>query len=519
MKNVIQEEVSFWETCRSRCIQIYLAFIMVVYVLYCKSGFAEYDTNKRNLYLFGAVIFLAAFVLILLLSVMNDGKEWLKNRFEKTDLWLVGLLAVWVIGWIGSADKKICFWGDSYREMGFAFLGLGVFTMLIISKFVKWDIWLTRIFLLANAVVFLLQIMNFLKIDPFGWTNYGEIHYLMSTLGNINQNAAYNAIILSIILVMLMFSKDKNSTVIFSVMSGLAFAGGVASQSATFYLGIIFMLMVCGWYVLLNPEYLWRVWLVSISFVAGDIVLMIFNKLIRPYNKFYDPITLLLFDIKTIFILIIFVALLGLVCWKGQKFLEKNGRFISKIYLAMIILVIVALAVCYLIANLGNGEGWFSRFVLVDTSLSNRKVIWSVSSNLFAKSSFFHKMFGYGLGEYSSAIYLYEPERLNIVFPGQVLADGHNMFFDMLITSGILGIVCYFGFMLSLFVKSIRLLETNKVGLYGAMMIATYFGVCLVNSNLIIISQICYIILAVVYSITSRCEKGELVNAELNVFK
>lgn len=39
-----------WNLYLSKCVEVYLLFLMVVFVMFCKEGYVAYDVHKRNLF-------------------------------------------------------------------------------------------------------------------------------------------------------------------------------------------------------------------------------------------------------------------------------------------------------------------------------------------------------------------------------------------------------------------------------------------------------------------------------------
>ena len=132
-KKKSQQAASTWSGYLAKVVEAYLMFIMVVFVLYCKEGYVAYDLNKRNLFYIGSSIFIVISVVLWMLSLAESKEEAWKKLFSKMDLWLVVLLATWVIGVFTCGDRASAIGGDVYRYVGFVYLGLGIVGMWIIS--------------------------------------------------------------------------------------------------------------------------------------------------------------------------------------------------------------------------------------------------------------------------------------------------------------------------------------------------------------------------------------------------
>ena len=136
----------------------------------------------------------------------------------------------------------------------------------------------------------------------------------------------------------------------------------------------------------------------------------------------------------------------------------------------------------------------------------------------FAEGNIFQKLFGIGFNEFSTEVYKYYYDELYEVYHNQsILADAHNAYFDLLLSTGILGVVTYFGLIIKVLVSGLRMLKTNKNGLYIVMGIAAYLTVVMVNSNLNVITQVFFAMLAVFLNMVLRHSMGEPESYSLNV--
>lgn len=82
---------------------------------------------------------------------------------------MLGTLIVWIISYLGCADKQSGFWGDVYRYIGFSSMALTLIACWIISKYFKFEKWLLWLFMAVSCVVFGWQILNMYGIDPLNW--------------------------------------------------------------------------------------------------------------------------------------------------------------------------------------------------------------------------------------------------------------------------------------------------------------------------------------------------------------
>ena len=512
----LQKEPKYiWDTYLSKCVSIYMMIFMVVFILFCKEGYVAYDLHKRNLFYGIGLLFIASTILILLLSLSSNERRPWKDLFSKMDLWILGILASWGIGMVFCVDHQSAFWGDIYRYVGASYLGLGIIGMWIISRYVDWSVWLTRVFVGVGIIIFIWQILNFYYIDPFNWTFDQQYHYLMSSLANTNQNSCFDVLVLSIGMVMFLFAKETKDKVLFGLFLLLGYMGGIASSSSGYYLGIGVVFVALLAYVLRNPGYLWDMWLEVVLFIAAAVVHKIFI-IIYDDELVYDPITKLMLQPVSLVVLLVLLAVSALLLWKVQYFFDKYRKVLSNGYLIVVAVIIVCLLGCFIYANISGMSaedgGFLAKFVMNDLSGSGRWLIWRCTLGMFAQESWIQKLFGIGLNNYSTVVYQYYPEELVAVWGVDTrLADAHSVYLDMLASSGIIGTVSYFGIAIHVMISSIRRVKEHPVMLYAILGILGWLAISIVNSNLNVTAQVFFVMLGVFWGILRKVKRGEKV--------
>ena len=513
-KKKSQQAASNWSGYLAKVVEAYLMFIMVVFVLYCKEGYVAYDLNKRNLFYIGSSIFIVISVVLWMLSLAESKDEAWKKLFSKMDLWLVVLLATWVVGVFTCGDRASAIGGDVYRYVGFAYLGLGIVGMWIISRYAQWTVWLSRVFAAVGCIIFIWQIMNCYYIDPLNWTFDGQYHHLMSSLANLNQNACFDAMFLAVGMTMFLFAKKREDQIGFGIFILLGYMGGIACISSTFFMGLAAVYVGMLFYVLRHPQYLWKFWMEVVMFVVAIVLHKMIYVAVADDRIVLESLTAILFDVRVILALVAILAVGALLIWKAGKFFEKTGVVLSWIFLGLIGAVIVLFIACVVYANTGhvNPEdgGLLSHLVINDWTGNARGVIWRVTFGMFGQESLFQKLFGVGLNNYSTEVYKYYAADVNAIFgEASVLADAHNVFLDMLISSGIIGAVSFMGISVHILVKAIKMAKKQPVLLTAILGILAWMAVGLLNANLNVATQVYFGMLGVFWALIRKLETCE----------
>lgn len=482
-------------------VDAYFVYMMTIFILVCPQGYVQYDYYKRNLLYIGTVPFVVISLVFILISMANaeDIKEYFKGKFGKTDLFMLMTLVCWTISYLGCADKQSGFWGDVYRYIGFSSMALTMIACWIISRyyrFAKWQLWL---FLAVSCVVFIWQVLNQYGIDPLNWQMDRQYTWLVSVFANTNQNAVFDAVALAVAVYALLIAENRIKQIACGVVIFLGMAGGIATQSETFFVGTIIVVFVLVGYALAHVEYLWKTWCVG--------VLLLIAIIVQKFGCQKQPVWLesrmviLLFQPKILMLLGGGLVVLGTVILVGKRELEKYSRLVVRMYLGLFVLVVLGVIGLFIYVNKTEidpmSESVLLQLKFNDYFGSARGVIWRVTVSLFKDANLFQKIFGIGMDNYSSFVYLREENAadLNMFFQGSVLADAHNIYLDILISSGILGLIGFFGVIVGVLNKNLKSFKISLMAVCSVMCVGAYLMAGMLNGNLIVTTPIFFILL------------------------
>ena len=490
-------------------VDAYLVYMMTVFILVCPQGYVQYDLYKRNMLYIGTVPFVVISLVFILASIANEDDVLgrLKGSFGKTDLFMLGTLVVWTISYLACADKQSGFWGDVYRYIGFSSMALTLIACWIISKYFKFEKWLLWLFMAVSCVVFGWQILNMYGIDPLNWQMDRQYTHLISFFANINHNAVFDAMVFAVVVGAFMNADKRIEQIAYGVVLFIAVLGGIASRSETYFFGVFVALLVLIGYALAHTKYLPKIWFAGVIFVLAVVVQRFgYNKwIVVDSDLLYawpgDGVIGLLFKGKTLAVLSLFMVVMGLIVLVGKSFLQKASKILSRAYIGVVVAIVLAIIAVVIYANKAEIDpasgSALLQLKLDDSFGSHRGVIWRVGVEVFGDSNFFQKLFGIGMDNFSTAAYVREEHAaaLNGAFPGAVLADAHNIYLDMLISSGILGVIGFFGVIVGALSKSVKRFKESPIAVCAAMCIGAYLTAGVLNGHLIVTTPIFFILL------------------------
>ncbi len=156
-----------------------------------------------------------------------------------------------------------------------------------------------------------------------------------------------------------------------------------------------------------------------------------------------------------------------------------------------------------LMANLRQ-DGWegslafLNRMKIDDSFGSTRGYIWKTTMESWVKMPFWDKISGFGLNCYHVFIQQYGGSEVSEVFNGALLIDAHNEFLQFLTTTGLLGVVGYFGLLISMAVRSARQSLNKPQMILGVVVICAYIAQGMVNNPTIFLTPYLFLMLGII---------------------
>lgn len=474
------------------CIQRILCCLYILYISYFflfiyHDNYIDMTVTKRFYYLIGSAIFCAIMLLLMIFRFIFESSKWNYSYFYITVI-LIGMILLWGIGLYFASDPYESLWGNYYKCTGLLVYILGTLSIIFLGNHLHWNSIMTAFFLLSSTLLCLLQVLNRWEIDPLNiYLNliYYEHPQYIATLGNTNYNGAFDCLIIGIL--MTLFFQDKGGLSLFIKGSVLciAFAGAICTVSDVVYICIAMVFVVLTGFACATPSKWFRIWLMLVLFtIPCGFFQYFFNH--REEELYIWDITGIIFHgtyFKYQFVVVLGFGVLLLLL---LPLLAKYKEGLLTIYKLMIVTGIFVLFIFLVIANssLFHYESYplLSSLHIDGTWGNDRGDLWQRMYTLFLQAPLANKLFGYGF---------------NMVFPAldsiglgiraeEEIADAHNIYFNTLITSGIIGCLFWAIFIGILLYRCCRLIQQKKdQGLYALIGL-----LCILVQGLVIGPQI-----------------------------
>lgn len=523
---------------------VYVILMLAFFPLYYQNNYINISSAKLNFFRIcsiGLIVLLVVFAGLGLLSQYKEEMQ-LKARMQNRNkggrspgeeesrktmrqqiaqisvpAWFAIVFAAGVcIATIFSVNPLESLLGNEGRKLGLIVWLLCLTTCAILGTYLKPGKWIVWTFISGNAIVFILAILNFWSIDPLGmYENLATEQHggFISTIGNVNACASYMCMVVPAGMAAYWFIKNKLLRVVLGVFLALGFWTCYCTVSEGWLLGIGAAFLALFWFAMSDHYHMLRFLEICGLFWVGSVLMKVtflvgkstgFSNLMFIYfngSKLQRGIMINGYVLAIEGILIAGVMLFVRNRQKKQKDLPycTIRRWIFGVLgvLAGVGILLV------LMANLRR-DGWegslafLNRLKIDDSFGSNRGYIWKTTMESWVKMPLWDKISGFGLNCYHVFIQQYGGSEVTEVFNGALLIDAHNEFMQFLTTTGLLGVVGYFGLLISMAVRSARQSLNKPQMILGVVVICAYIAQGMVNNPTIFLTPYLFLMLGII---------------------
>ncbi|SDB16163.1 O-antigen ligase family protein [Eubacterium oxidoreducens] len=489
--------------------EIFLIGMLAVYPLIEWQGYEKILQGK-------AIFFFIAVPLYLVLAVLFRyfEKSLKRNHYQKknvdriTGCGLLFLIAL-TISWLCAPLKGAAFWGTDCRYVGYAMLVLMVLCFFVVRELAFLRKYAYYIIGIAAAFIFVIAIFNHLGFNPLGLceTFDNRKSSFISTLGNRNTMAAYASLMLAVAIPLFLFAKKKRDRRFLGVFLFLGYMAMAATNSDSVYLVLGAVLAITLYRCLKTYSKLLK-WAYNGIILSCAWLLDCLLRNVRGQMAWKkDGVLRFIFRHHVMEVVLVAMIILVIICVVMKM---KQKETIPKPIALVMVIVVVCVVAFYIVMLIVSVRIWnpieakyhlgvFKKFLyFTDSWGTNRGRIWRACINTFANMPLVHKIFGMGCGMSYQAFETYDHTNVADYFSA-TLVDAHNEFLQYLITTGIVGVVSYFGFLFMLlknFVK--QSIRGNETAFIGICFIGGFLAQGAVNNTHIYIEPLAFIILALI---------------------
>ena len=441
---------------------LYAAIMFLIYPLYYQNYY--YDIVTCRFYLF--VIMTGVTVLLCLAAYFFEGGG--RDSDEKKEIitgadWIV--LALWgtnLISAMLSDHIQTAIVGTPGRSSGLITLTCYVAVYFMITRFYTPAVWTFRFLCMSSMAASVIGSLHFLDIDFLGFYDglgTGEKAMYLSTMGHANVVASFYGLVLPAVMVFYVNSEKRGDKMFYGSTLVISAAGLFATgcESGAIIAGAM---ILSGFVAIMDNRKICRIFMISLPSLAVCKILVTVNER-KQMPRTLETFQKILSDHTMFLILFLFLIVISAVSFQWYR--NSRGRrretgigvcrpYIRGILITAILFIIIFVGVIIFFSTLGKNIplGSLENMLRFNEKFgSYRGYIWRLVVNEYGRLPFINKLFGVGCDTLQPFLMEFHGNEMYIT-TGAYYDNAHNEFLQYLITTGILGLLCY---IVILFVK------------------------------------------------------------------
>ena len=513
----------------------FVLFMLIVFPLFFRNYYIDIQTSKYLAFRTAAIVFLLIILAVEIVTLIaRQGKarneagmsrEFSPAALIQTGKWFLIfsliLAAAIVLSQLTTLWPQDALSGEVSRRMGTKSWLLCIASGAALSMSFRYRKWMKYVLFAGGSLIVLLGILNFWGIDPLGmYENLvkGQHAFFLGTIGNKNVTSNFLCLLVPVALGALYLAEEKTDRILAAILAGLGIYEGFAASSDSFLIGCVGAFLIFLWCSLEDCRKMGRFWNLCVLFYLTEIVMKI-TLLIgqargseAPFFLVFPADGLIGLCMKPSFLIGSGIVLALLILLERKVFAAKENfpyKKIRKILFCVIGAAAVIGILLFIIANVryGNGaqeaSGLWKRLVLPDEFGSNRGYIWKRSVSIYSDFSLKEKLFGCGPDCFLFAAADQYGEEMVALY-GAPFTDAHCEFLQMLVTTGILGVIGYFGLLISSMAAALKKTAARPAALIGAAALGAYLLQGIVNNPTVTVTPILFTVLGIMTAVKEQ---------------
>lgn len=414
---------------------------------------------------------LAAFVLLgllgLAISALSNPRAFrpLPGRVSPGILWLPAWCASYLLAWLFSADRFTSLWGLTGRRNGLALFACCTVCYLLTRLFCPAGLYqaLCRLFTGCACLIALLGILNAWGVDPLGayyclLPDNGSLY--LSTIGNLNFFAAYLCLCLPLALQTAFHARSRHSRAGVILCCVVILTGLLMASTDAAWLSLAVMLAA----VFCDRRLTWHG--ARILFSIGSIfcAVALLTGIFQNFFPLRMPLRTVSAALAKPFVALALGLPLLFLCLISPRLPKTPCKPARVLFGGLFLLILCG----FLARNLfGISLGPLDSFFWLRSGWgSNRWDVWDVLIRRYTKLPLLQKLVGVGADGVDALLNPYYTQAL-IALNGDTFDSAHNEYLQHLLCGGLLGLLCWCGFLFTHIRSAFRRVPFLAISLIG----------------------------------------------------
>lgn len=454
----------------------YAMIMFLIYPLYYQNYY--YDIVTCRFYLF--VIMTGITVLLCMAAYFMEGggkdSAGRKEIISGADWIVLGLWGINLISALLSDHMQTAIVGTPGRSSGLITITCYVAVYFMITRFYTSSVWTFRFLFLASIGASVIGSLHFLDIDFLGFYDglgAGEKAMYLSTMGHANVVASFYGMVLPAAMVFYVNSETWREKIFYGGTLILSATGLFATgcESGAIITGAMFL---AGFAAIRDDRKIYRIFMISLPALSLCKILLLINerkrqpRTLETFQKILSGHTIF---IMVFLILLILSALTFQWCRICRGRVRKTGIGVHRPYIRGILVsavlfigIFAGIILFFSTAGKNIPLGRMENMLRFNERFgSYRGYIWKLVVTEYGKLPLINKLFGVGCDTLQPFLMEFHANEMYVT-TGAYYDNAHNEFLQYLITTGILGLLCYISLLFIKLRQGIRyMIRENSV--------------------------------------------------------
>lgn len=478
-----------------------------------------FNVRKDRLHYFVITTLVLLFFILAtyICGIDSDRRPKKLAKLSVADISMLAFLVICTLSAIFSKYGIEAVTGSAGRDSGLILMAVYVLCFFLISRYLNCKTFLFNIFIITASLVNLLAVLNEFYVDPFGiftLIKEEQQNTFITTIGNKNLFSSFVCVILPVIVILLIKSKDSASTAFYSIACGIAFMGLLVADSDSGYFGLGAFMLILLIYACGSAKRMFRYSLSVFSMLLSCKVLRLISMIFVDKMKELDSIPMtLIFDNKVYILIAASAAVTIGFCLLSHKFGDTHSpKWVRVIAIALVVACFLAVLLPFIyftFIDTTTELGGLTKYLRLDDKWgTHRGYAWIRSVILFKNNGIKNMLIGCGPDTFGQI--MKENYRDDMIERhGSVFDSAHNEYLNYLVTVGILGLAAYVTAIASILIRGAKHCRKSVPLLVIIFVIISYCAQALFNLAQPITTPFLFLFLAMGESVNRRIEIEE----------
>ncbi len=507
----------------SGTISVFMLLLAVVFPLIYHNSYIDILETKYQCYYLIVVVLLAVLLVIGLVLLFVDWKEFqgehaaaLISRLKPSN-WKetfcaadVAVLLFWVFALISTLQSDYryeSFWGNEGRYSGLFLLTLYIAAYFVISRFWRVPGWILQALVVSGLIMCVIGITDYFQMDILHFRERiraDQSTLFTSTVGNINTYTAYVGIMMGFETALFAGETDWKQTIWYYVNMTVCFFAIIMGCSENAYLALGALFAFLPFWLFRTRRGVLRYLIILSTFASAIQCIDWINQAFADVVVGLDSVFRMLTGFGGLLpvVLLLWVATFAFwwFCCRQDQAEQETGVWPVRGWAAFVIVCAAALLFMLVDANaFGGGDryGALREYLVFNDSWgTDRGYIWRKSMELYREFPLHHKLFGHGPDTFG-ILTTYNIRTEMIEQTNRIYDNAHNAYLQYLVTLGVAGVVTYVVFHVTALWRMMKNRLQNPYVIACLFAVLCYDFQALVNLDLPIATPIMWFLLSV----------------------